>query len=225
MMTKMIRTGIAIAALLIATIAAQAADLPQPSYKAPAYSAPAYANWSGFYVGLNGGYGFGKSSWSGAGLTSSDFNVNGGMVGGTVGYNYQTGVWVWGLEGDIDYSMMKGSFSGICGSSCETKNDWFGTARGRIGYAGWTNWLPYFTGGAAFGDIKATDPFGSATKTNIGWTAGVGLEFALWTSWSVKGEYLYADLGKATCPAASCGADVDVTFKTNIVRLGVNYRF
>jgi len=230
-MTRTIRTGIAIAGLLIASVAAQAADLPQPTYKAPPYSAPAYANWTGFYVGINGGYGFGKSSWSGGGVGTGDFNVKGPLAGVTLGYNFQTGVWVWGIEGDLDYSWIKGSTTVVCGD-CETRNTWFGTARGRIGYGGWNNLLPYFTGGAAFGGIKGTvtppPPFAaiSQTKTAIGWTAGVGLEYALWTNWSVKGEYLYADLGKVTCGGCGgVGADLDVKFKTNLVRLGMNYRF
>jgi outer membrane immunogenic protein len=228
MTSKFIRTGVAIAALFIATMSAQAADLPRPSYKAPAYSEPAYANWTGFYVGINAGYGFGTSNWTNSIGTTDDFSVKGYMAGGTLGYNYQTGMWVWGLEGDFDFSTMKGSSDRSCGGgiSCETKNDWFGTARGRIGYAGWNNFLPYFTGGAAFGDIKADNINGTVTKTKIGWTAGAGLEYALWTNWSIKGEYLYADLGKATCPAGTCfGTDTDVKFKTNIIRLGLNYRF
>ena len=220
-MIKPIRTGFAIAATLIATMAAQAADLPRPSYKAPEYSAPAYANWSGFYVGINGGYGFGTSNWD---VPAIDTAPKGVLVGATLGYNYQTGVWLWGIEGDLDYSLMKGSAT--CGAgSCETKDSWLGTARARIGYAGWTNWLPYLTGGVAFGDITATSPVGNATKTNIGYAFGAGLEYALWTNWSVKGEYLYVDLGKFDC-GLSCGAATDnVSFKTNLVRLGVNYRF
>ena len=224
MMSRMTRTGIAAAALLFATVIAQAADLRQPSYKAPAYSAPAYANWSGFYVGLNGGYGFGKSKWSDALGTIADFNVKGGLLGATLGYNLQTGTWVWGLEGDFDASWMKGS-SDACTPACETKNTWLATARGRLGYAGWNNWLPYLTGGLAMGDIKATSGTVGVTKTKLGYTLGVGVEYAFLGNWSTKLEYLYADLGKATCAAATCGLDTDITFKANIVRLGVNYRF
>jgi outer membrane immunogenic protein len=221
MMIKAIRTGVAIAALSIATISAQAADLPRPSYKAPVYSEPAYANWSGFYVGLNAGYGFGKSSWD---FPAVDTSPKGALVGLTLGYNYQTGIWLWGVEGDLDYSLMKGSAG--CGiGTCETKNTWLGTARGRIGYTGWSNWLPYITAGVAGGDVKATSPVGDANKTRIGWTAGLGIEYALWTNWSIKGEYLYVDLGKFDC-GISCGATPDnVSFKSNLVRLGLNYRF
>jgi outer membrane immunogenic protein len=222
MMTKTIRTGAAIAALLIATIAAQAADLSQPSYKAPAYSAPGYANWTGFYVGLNGGYGFGTSTFSGGGATDS-VKLKGAMFGGTLGYNYQTGTWVWGLEGDYDISMMKGTPDGCTG--CEVKNTWLGTARARVGYAGWNNWMPYLTGGVAYSNIKLSVPGTDFSKSSVGYVVGAGVEYAFLGNWSTKIEYLYAALGTATCPAATCGADIDIKTQANIVRLGVNYRF
>jgi outer membrane immunogenic protein len=222
MMTHTIRAGAAIAAMLLATLAARAADLPQPSYKAPAYSAPAYANWSGFYIGANAGYGFGTSNWD---IPAVSTSPKGFLAGLTVGYNFQTGVWLWGAEGDLDYAALKDSSA--CGAgTCETKDSWLGTARARIGYAGWNNWLPYLTGGLAVGDIKATSPIGSASKVNLGYALGAGVEYALWTSWSVKAEYLYVDLGKFDCGASCSGAGTDnVSFKANLIRLGVNYRF
>ena len=212
----------ACAGLLAAAMAlpAFAADFPQPAFKAP-YAAP--WNWTGFYVGINGGYGWGKSSWTDpvAATTTGDFNVSGALAGGTIGYNLQTGLWVWGLEGDVDASWIKGTDATIC---CETKNDWLATARGRIGYA-MDRWMPYITGGAAFGDVKMT-PVGGAseTDTRFGWTGGGGLEYAFMGAWSAKVEYLYVDLGKANCSVATCGAN-DVTFKTSIVRGGINYHF
>jgi outer membrane immunogenic protein len=219
MMSKMIRTGAALAALMMAPIAAHAADLPR-SYKAPAYVAPVFANWTGFYLGLNAGYGFGKSDWDVTGVSTDPKGFVGGV---TIGYNFQTGLWLWGIEGDFDYSGMKGS-QDCFGGSCETKNSWLGTARGRFGYAGWNNWLPYLTGGAAFGDVKATSPFGDASKTKVGWTAGAGVEYAMWSNWSVKAEYLYVDLGSLDCPSCTPVGET-VNFKSNVVRAGVNYRF
>jgi outer membrane immunogenic protein len=217
---RMFRTGAALAALMMAPIAAHAADMPH-TYKAPAYVPPVYANWTGFYVGLNAGYGFGKSNWDFAAVSPSP---NGFVGGATLGYNFQTGLWLWGIEGDIAYSGMKGSTDCYLGT-CETKNSWLGTARGRFGYAGWNNWLPYLTGGAAFGDVKATSPLGDEDKVKIGWTAGAGVEYAMWSNWSVKAEYLYVDLGKFDCGTA-CGPVGDtVSFKANVVRAGVNYRF
>ena len=85
---------------------------------------------------------------------------------------------------------------------------------------------PYVTGGAAFADVKMTPVGGtSETETQVGWTAGAGLEYAFMGAWSAKLEYLYADLGKASCGAATCGIVNDVKFKTSIVRGGMNYHF
>jgi len=219
------RTGAAIAALLMAPFAAHAADLPQPYKAAPGYVAPLYANWTGFYVGANAGYGFGKSDWT-AGGVSVNTSPKGVLAGLTLGYNLQTGVWVWGAEGDIDWSNMKGDADCGGGVTCTTKANWFGTLRGRVGYAGWNNLLPYLTGGLAVAGLKAeTNPGDTTSSTRLGWTAGAGLEYALWTNFSVKAEYLYADLGKFDCGAACGGADTTVSFKTNIIRAGLNYRF
>jgi len=214
------------AGLFVATMAAPslAADLPRPSYKAPIY-APVYYNWTGFYAGINAGYGFGKSDWSGAGGTGS--TTPKGFIGGVqLGYNLQTGSWVWGLEADFQYSGMKGSDAGgtgVCtGAGCETKLAWFGTGRGRLGYAGWDRWLPYVTGGAAYGNVKATpNAGGDWTKTKLGWTVGGGVEYAVMANWTTKVEYLYADLG--TVSGGTPGNDV--TFKSHLVRAGLNYRF
>jgi outer membrane immunogenic protein len=213
----------ACAALLAAATAAPAlaADLPVPFKAAPSYAAP--FNWTGFYVGINGGYGWAKSSWTDAvaATTSGDFDATGAMVGGTVGYNLQMSQIVVGFEGDIDGSWMKGTDSTAC---CETKNDWFATARGRLGYA-MDRFMPFLTAGAAFGDLKLTSALGSETATKIGWTAGGGVEYAFAGAWSAKLEYLYADLGKASCGIATCGTATDVAFKANIARAGVDYHF
>ena len=188
---------------------------------APAFAAP--FNWTGFYVGINGGYGWGKSSWTNTatGATTGDFNISGALVGGTAGYNLQIGQLVVGAEGDIDASWIKGTDATGC---CQTKNDWFATARARLGFA-MDRWMPFVTGGAAFGDVKMNALGASQTATKVGWTAGGGLEYAFSGAWSAKIEYLYADLGKASCDVATCGTANDVTFKTNIVRAGVNYHF
>jgi outer membrane immunogenic protein len=196
--------------------------LPRPSYKGPVYVAG--FNWTGFYAGINGGYGFGKSNWTGGALTTGDFNVNGPLVGGTIGYNLQTGAWVWGLEADADYSWIKGSTSAVACPGCETRNQWLATGRGRIGYA-WDRFLPYITGGAAYGDIKMSGGGNSDSKSKLGWTAGAGVEYAFMGAWSAKLEYLYVDLGKASCGATVCVIAADVKFATNIVRVGLNYRF
>jgi len=214
----------ACAGLLAAVMALPsfAADMPRPAYKAPSSAEP--WNWTGFYVGINGGYGWGKSNWTNpaTGATTGDFNFTGAQVGGTIGYNLQMSQIVIGAEADIDASWIRGTDATVC---CETKNTWMGTARGRLGYA-MDRWLPFISGGAAFGDIRMTPlGFASATDTRFGWTAGGGLEYAFQGAWSAKVEYLYVDLGKASCSVATCGVANDVTFKTSIVRGGINYHF
>jgi outer membrane immunogenic protein len=222
-MHRALMTTASTIALLAMFGAAQAADIP-PRYRAPV-SAPVMAplyNWTGFYVGVNGGGGWGRSRWDSA----DAFNVSGGLVGGTLGYNYQVGQLVWGVEGDIDWSNIKGTTNTFCGLGCQTSNSWLATARGRLGYAA-DRFMPYVTGGAAFGDIRASTPgFGGNTTTNIGWTLGGGVEFALGGNWTAKAEYLYVDLGNFNC-GIGCGAAVtdNVSFHTNIVRAGINYRF
>jgi outer membrane immunogenic protein len=203
---------------------ASAADLGRPIYKAPAY-VPAYFSWTGFYVGINGGYGWGTSNWSGGGITTGDFTVKGGLLGGTAGYNYQVGSFVAGLEADLDYSWIKGSTPTTCAPGlCETRNTWLGTGRGRLGYA-FDRFLPFITGGVAVGNVKETFLGASESQTKTGYALGGGLEYAFLSNWSVKAEYLYVDLGKASCSAATCGVPSDVKFKSNILRAGLNYRF
>ncbi len=194
--------------------------MPQPYYKAPVV-APAFS-WTGFYIGLNGGGGFGRSAWDSTG----SFNTSGGLVGGTIGYNYQIGQAVVGLEGDVDWANINGTTNNLCGLGCKTKDSWLSTVRGRLGYAA-DRFMPYITGGAAFGDVKASTPgFAGGSSDRAGWTLGAGLEFAVAQNWSLKAEYLYVDLGKFNCGGA-CGAAVtdNVSFTTNLVRAGVNYHF
>jgi outer membrane immunogenic protein len=205
---------------------AAAADLSTrpvaPYYKAPVYAPVAY-NWSGFYLGINGGGGWGSSSWDSTG----GFGTSGGLVGGTVGYNYQMGQAVIGLEGDIDWADINGTVtSGACPTGCQTSDSWLSTVRGRLGYAA-DRFLPYVTGGAAFGDIRASNPgFPGGSATNTGWTVGGGIEFAAAGHWTAKAEYLYVDLGNFTCGIACNGVPGDaVSFRSNILRGGLNYRF
>ena len=214
-------------ALLAAPLIAQAADLSPPGpYRAPPpeYVAPLFS-WSGFYIGLNGGYLWGNSKWSGS---AGDFEVapKGFIGGGTLGYNIQTGDWVWGIEGDVDYVNAKDTASSAFCSSCTFKDTWLATARGRIGYS-FDRWLPYVTGGGAWGNMEMESSGGSATKTKGGWTAGAGIEYAFGHNWSAKVEYLYVDLGSATCGSAACflPADETINFTANIIRAGVNFRF
>ena len=217
-MKKFLLASVGLVVLGVAS--ASAADLPrqQPMpAKAPAYMAPIY-NWTGFYVGINGGYGWGESDRS-APFGTGTFDVSGGVVGGTLGYNYQMGQIVFGLEGDLDWSGIKGS-APCAGTTCETRNDWLWTGRGRLGYAA-DRFMPYITGGAAAGNIKHTiTGVGSADDTKFGWTLGAGVEAAISGPWTAKVEYLYVDLGSGSAVGGS-----DTSFKTNLVRAGINYRF
>src|SRR5674476_1424626 len=126
--------------LAIGVVSASAADLPRQRpmpEKASVYVTPPY-NWTGFYVGINGGWGFGRSDIS-APVSSGSYDTSGGLVGGTLGYNYQMGQVVFGLEGDIDWSDLHGS-APCAGTTCETRNNWLSTARGAqpvvAGFAG-----------------------------------------------------------------------------------------
>jgi outer membrane immunogenic protein len=205
--------------------AASAADMsrPFPPFSRSAFS-PVY-NWTGLYAGINGGYGWGSSTWN---AFPSSFNTNGGLFGGQLGYNWQSGQFVTGLEGDIDWSGIRGN-SGLLGCGvipCQTKNDFLSTIRGRVGYAA-DRWMPYVTGGLAIGNIRAVSPgFAGVDQTNAGWTIGGGLEVALVGNWTGKAEYLYVDLGKVGC-GFNCGLPAinNVSFTTNIFRGGINYRF
>ncbi|MGE0563139.1 MAG: outer membrane protein [Pseudolabrys sp.] len=224
-MKRLVSAGVGALATFAVVGSALAADLPRRPAPAPVAKAPIYApyNWTGLYVGLNGGYGWGTSSFSGA-TGTGDFNVNGGLLGGTLGYNWQVGHAVFGLETDLGWSGMKDSAA--CGAfTCETKNTWLGTTRGRIGYA-WDRFMPYITGGVAYGNVKATTlGVGSASDTRFGWTVGAGVEVAVSGPWTAKLEYLYADLGDFNCGTCTATPPSNVDFTTNIVRAGLNYRF
>ncbi len=219
------RLYFACASLLALAGSAAAADLsrPAPVYAPPApVYAPAYS-WTGFYLGVNGGGGWGRSAWNSTG----GFNVSGGMVGGTVGYNYQVGQAVLGVEGDIDWADVNGTTSNACAPGCQTKNTWLSTVRGRLGLAA-DRFMPYVTAGGAFGDIRASTPGAAGgTTTNAGWTVGAGLEYAFAPHWTAKAEYLYVDLGNFNC-GVSCGTAAtvnNVSFHENVARGGINYKF
>jgi outer membrane immunogenic protein len=222
---------------------ALASDLPPPRTvpaRAPAVYAPPppVYNWSGFYLGINGGWGFGKSDWNtnigGVPLDTGNFNVNGGLVGGTIGANWQSDWFVAGIEGDFDGSWMDGTAS-ICATStafvstvnCETKNQWLATIRGRIGYAA-DRVLFYATGGGAFGDVVVNTAANWQSTDKTGWTAGAGIEGAFTDHWTARVEYLFVDLQNSSFTATNVlGGPVPVTtkFNANLIRAGVDYKF
>jgi outer membrane immunogenic protein len=229
------RIFIAGAFLLAAAAQALAADMPMPGSPVPP---PAYIpivpyyNWTGFYLGINGGGGFGNSNWTDPiDGPSGNFTVSGFLIGGTAGFNYQIGSWVLGVEGDGDWANLNGTtFNASCAPvGCTTQSNWLATVRGRAGYA-WDRVYLYGTGGAAFANVQAAAgalPFFSSTQA--GWTAGVGVEYAIWPSWSAKLEYLYVNLANASCPVGNCGAaggiNTTVSLNENIIRGGFNFKF
>jgi outer membrane immunogenic protein len=217
---------------------AVAADLPAPPpiyTKAPILPPP--FTWTGFYFGANagGGWGYGSDSnsfFAPLATTTGNFNLTGPVAGGQVGYNWQAANWVFGIESDADWSNVIGKTSaGLCtGVVCTETNTWIGTTRGRIGYAA-DRWLPYVTGGVAYGSVNFVDSGGAVhgTTTRAGWTVGGGVEYGFTRNISAKVEYLYANLGSAGLPCAVpggvvCGTSTQ-TFNVNIVRAGLNFRF
>jgi outer membrane immunogenic protein len=248
----MIRTIAFLCAAIGLSGSAFAADLPPaPAPRAPAVYVPPVVpvyNWSGVYLGINGGYGFGSSEWTDplnlSGSTSSgNFNTNGGLVGGTAGVNFQTGGFVFGVEGDWDWQGLQGtsngsfcnaiSTPGIALPSCETKSDWIATIRGRAGYAA-DRVLFYATGGGAAGNVQTgLSTLSLQSNTEYGWTAGAGIEWAFADNWTAKVEYLFVDLGNTTCnTSANCGFDAaatasnnSVSFTESMIRAGVNFKF
>jgi len=242
------RVPVAISAVCVAALTqiASAADLGQLVYKAPPPAPPPVYSWTGWYVGGNVGYGWGSASndfafFQTTANTTESYSFNGsehdrldGVIGGAqAGYYLQSGIYLYGIEADIQGSAEKhtDTFSGSLipnsvsnganpFTSTETnKIDWFGTARGRVGITT-DHWLFYATGGLAYGRVGSSgilqplnsnpaitnSPFlwdDSATK--VGWVIGAGIEKAFFGDWSWKVEYLYMDLGK-TSSTASGGA-------------------
>jgi outer membrane immunogenic protein len=194
-------------------------------------------SWTGPYLGISGGYGWGNSRQTDPGfqLVTADgsYSVDGGIIGGTLGYNWQQGQWVLGVEGDYSWADIGGS-SNICGASfiahsCGTDLQSLGTLRGRVGYAmGATgNWLPYATGGLAFGELHAWDAFTPASGSDFrtGWTVGGGIETGLARNWTLKVEYLYVDLGSRQMFDVVPSLPETVSFTANIIRAGIDYSF
>ena len=283
-MKRTLIASAAFASLLVAS-SAFAADLPVYT-KAPAVAV--VYDWTGYYIGTNLGYSFGRGGTDGnvtgtqnvsvfrtAGPTlvssvntalptlplTGRADVNGFTGGGQLGYNWQRERWVFGLEGDIQFSNERGS-ADVCtvagcpaGSTVFTRDyklDWFGTARGRVGFLPAERILLYATGGLAYGGFSGSSwtlpaDIGTWSSTHVGWTVGAGAEAALGSNWSVKFEYLYMDLGhvggsSATVVNATNAANTpsrgfnttttqtlayvfNSKFTDNIVRVGLNYKF
>lgn len=221
-MKKLFATGIAAAALFGAS--ALAADLPTkgPVYKVAA--APIF-NWTGFYVGGTAGGVWVHDRITGVTVFNKD-SMSGFLGGPTVGYNFQSGPLVLGIEGDYSWANVKHEVDFGCNPACNEKIPYFATARARIGYAA-NNLLAYVTGGAAFSRVERSQVvIGNEGKKNVtGWTIGAGLEGAINHNWSWKFEYLFADFGHPDVfdPALPGNERHDLT--EQLLRVGINYKF
>lgn len=216
---------LASACLFALAAPASAADLAaRPYTKAPVAVASVY-NWTGFYLGIVGG-----GAWENG---SGDPKMKGGFVGGTAGYNWQTGNVVFGIEADGAWADVSASATGpvavpgfgVVSTTLSSKTDAMGTVRGRIGWAV-NQVLFYGTGGYAWIDNKlslsALGVTVSDSKWHSGWTVGAGVEAFFAPQWSVKGEYLYRSLGGETYFS---GALPTGTLNLHTVQVGVNYHF
>jgi len=195
-------------AAVITAGAAAAADFPRgPTTYYP--SAPIGYYWNGLYAGLNGGYQWGK-------VNNSGLSPSGVAGGGQLGYNWQVSPqFVLGGETDIQASAANDTFAAY-----KFSNPWFGTLRGRAGYA-INNMLLYATAGLAYGQLTADFGGLSESKTLVGWTGGLGMEVKFTPSWSAKVEYLYMDLGNRVYTITG----VDNGLQASYLRFGVNYHF
>jgi outer membrane immunogenic protein len=203
------RMLLGVAAMAAAFLAgpASAADYPLTSLP---YTAAPYSvySWNGAYVGLNLAYQRGD-------LTNAPLNPTGAAGGLQGGYNWQRGPFVFGSEADIQISGAEDTFAPY-----KFSNPWFGTVRGRAGVA-FSNVLLYVTAGFAYGDGKIELGNVSETHTSIGWTAGGGIDVGFAPHWSARAEYLFIDLNARNFALTGTNSVIE----SNLLRLGVNYRF
>jgi outer membrane immunogenic protein len=249
-MKKLLLAGISLTALVAGP--ATAADLGRPVYRPVVVAAPVYS-WTGFYIGANAGYTGSRADVVtvlptagavGAAIAAADSpsaTGNGFTSGAQAGYNYQTGILVWGIEADINFFRTNASqaintaIGGIPVTSNNSVNtDWMATVRPRIGVAV-SRALFYATGGWAVTNASYNTSFtgggvletATASNTRSAWTVGGGLEYALLHNWSAKIEYLYLDFGhlSATGFVGPVPFNHDVHLTSNLVRAGLNYKF
>ncbi|MBO1906903.1 porin family protein [Microvirga sp. 3-52] len=222
----------ATAALAIAASTAHAADLPGRYSPAPAYNALPVFTWTGFYAGLNAGYGWnvGDSRYYDPAFRNG--KRSGGFIGGAqAGYNYQFGMFVGGLETDLQYAAVgnKGASYGTTYYPGDS-DGFFGTIRARVGVA-FDRALVYGTGGFAYGDIggnRGYDPllgYHSGDEVNWGWTLGGGVEYAITNNFTAKVEGLYVDLDTKDNYTLGGRVNVDRDAEFGVLRAGVNYKF
>jgi len=233
-MRSIMAAALASTALVAFNAAAAAADLPVRPVRAPA--PVAVFSWTGFYIGGHLGGAWGHKDWVAVGGTTHiKHDVDGFIGGGQIGFNYQVGAWVLGVEFDATWG---GDLEGssLCANptfTCSSKVDWFGTVTGRLGYS-WDRVLLYAKGGGAWARDKyhtfraSPASEGNGSETRSGWTVGGGLEYAFWNAWSAKLEYAFMDFGTDTVTIVnnvSGPGDFDIKQRIHAVKFGINYRF
>lgn len=223
------RTAFFAAALAGATMAASPSLAADPTYwdqPSPAF------NWSGFYVGAHLGAGSSNIRWAyDPGPGTAHHNGSGAFGGIQAGYNMQYDSLVFGAEGDISYAGINGNTP--CPNpnfECQSRINWLGSARLRAGFA-FDQVMIYGTGGVGFGNVRiqTVDLVGALgtngqTRTRAGWALGAGAEFAFADGWSLKGEYMYYDLGRANYTVDG-GANVSARTHVHTGKIGVNFRW
>ena len=224
------------AGTVLSIFSAYAADLPvarAPAVVPPVVYAPPVYNWSGFYIGGNLGAGLADSSWSDPFTGGHNtFDKSGFIGGGQIGANWQINVLVLGIEGDFDWTGLKGSGHDSVGNTINTDTQWTSTVTGRIG-AAFDRLLVYGKGGVAFAhdsdslnDIAGNTASASLTRT--GWTAGAGLEYAFAPNWTAKVEYDYLGFGSETLnlpTAAFSPYSTNASLNVQEVKAGINFKF
>jgi outer membrane immunogenic protein len=229
----------AVALSAILGSAASAADLaaaPRTYTKAPVVVPPVY-NWTGFYLGVNGGYGWGQTNWLFLpATTTANHSTSGGLAGGQIGYNWQAANWVFGLEADGDWANIKGST--LCPNpffTCSSNTRDLASFRGRVGYAAGPV-LFYGTGGLGYANSAynalppGVAPFvftGNYNTDRWGYAAGAGIEYGFTPNWSAKLEYMHYGFGTVTAPMGTLSAANVTNLRLDIdtVKVGINYRF
>jgi outer membrane immunogenic protein len=225
----------ALAAIVAVSAPAAAADMRAPVRPAPAPMATVFS-WTGFYAGINGGWGWARSRWNlqPAGLTEGSHDADGGTVGGQIGYNWQFGSWVFGLEAQGNWADFRGSNVSLVFPAVtnRTQIDAFGLFTGKLGYA-WDTFMLYAKGGAAVASVDyryfttlTGVTGGTADDTRWGATVGAGLEWAFAPNWSAGVEYNHLFLGRDDVTFAPLPNVTDrVRLDVDVITARLNYRF
>jgi outer membrane immunogenic protein len=190
-------------------------------------TAPGF-DWTGYYAGLQGGYGWGRSDITGTeDPFSASPDLDGGFVGGQVAGLWQFDQAVIGGEAELNYSSIDGSVELGPGNSVGTDIQWFGSVDAKAGYA-FDRLLVYGIGGIAFAGIETSQnaaPGFAKTKTNVGWTVGAGVDYALTDKFVVGAQYRYYDFGSEHFDAPDDFSDRDQDVKLNAMSLKLSYKF